>query len=83
VYEIENVRKQCLDLLRKEGRTLSTAEISQALVIPLWAVESGMDSARRGRLANHTAGAGWTLASAKRPAVDQEEQFQAAQGGLL
>lgn len=38
IYEIESVRKQCLDLLRKEGRTLTTGQICMALQLPMWAV---------------------------------------------
>ncbi|MFN4360501.1 MAG: hypothetical protein ACK4F4_07235 [Hylemonella sp.] len=79
VFDIETLRKQCLDLLRKEGRTLSTGEICQALQLPLWAVESGMDSARKARLATFTSGAGWALASPEQPAAQLDER----QGGLL
>lgn len=78
VYDIESVRKKCLDLLRKEGRTMTAAEISQALVVPMWAADAGLESARTARLATYTAGAGWTLASAE-PAPEPDER----QGGLL
>lgn len=79
VYEIETVRKQCLDLLRKEARTLSAGEICMALQLPLWAVNAGMDSARAARLATFTGGAGWSLASPQTTAQQQDDR----QGGLL
>lgn len=78
VYEIETVRKQCLDLLRKEGRTLSAGEMCMALQLPMWAVQAGMDSARAARLATFTGGAGWSLASPE-PAPQPDDR----QGGLL
>lgn len=79
VYEIEAVRKQCLDLLRKERRTLTAGEVAMALRLPLWAVQAGLDSARTARLAFFHAGTGWGLANAVawRPAQDD------CQGGFL
>lgn len=61
VFEIEAVRKRCLDLLRKEDRTMPAGEIAMQLGLPLWAVNSGLDSARVAGLARFTGGAGWGL----------------------
>lgn len=77
IYEIESVRKQCLDLLRKEGRTLTTGQICMALQLPMWAVQSGLDSALTARLARFTPGAGWSLDITATAAPEHE------QGGLL
>lgn len=79
VFEIEAVRKQCLDLLRKEGRTLTAGEVAMTLRLPLWAVNAGLDSARMAALARFTGGAGWSLVEpvAQRPALED------CQGGLL
>jgi hypothetical protein len=71
VFEIEAVRKQVLDLLRKEGRTLTAGLIAYELGLPLWAVESGLESARVAGLASFTAGAGWAVAY-QLPKVAQE-----------
>lgn len=77
-YEIEAVRKQCLDLLRKEGRTLTAGQIAMELRLPMWAVHAGLDSARTARLALFTPGAGWSLDGViTTPPVEHE------QGGLL
>ena len=79
VYEIEAVRKQCLDHLRKEGRTLTAGQICLALQLPHWAVQAGLDSARVAGLASFAGGAGWSLAAPAAPAP----RADAEQGGLL
>lgn len=61
VFEIEAVRKRCLDLLRKEDRTMTAGEVAMQMGLPLWAVNAGLDSARVARLARFTGGAGWSL----------------------
>ncbi len=75
VYEIETVRKKCLDLLRAEGRTLTAGEICMALQLPHWAVQAGLDSARLAGLARFTGGAGWGLATeSQAPQLDHEQR---------
>lgn len=80
IFEIEAVRKKCLDLLRKEGRPMTTGEICLTLGLPFWAVQAGMDSARVGGLATFAGGAGWSVAQPAEPALQEAEEQQ---GGLL
>lgn len=79
VFEIEAVRKKCLDLMRKEVRPLTAGEMCLSLRLPLWAVQAGLGSASLAGLATFTAGAGWRLAVPAEP----RQEADAAQGGLL
>lgn len=61
VFEIEAVRKRCLDLLRKEARSMTAGQLAVELGLPFWAVDAGLDSARQAGLARFTSGVGWIL----------------------
>lgn len=78
-YEIEAVRKQCLDLLRKDGRTRTAGEVAMELRLPLWAVQAGLDSARTAGLTIFVGGWGWSLVDPEATRVAQD----ILQGGLL
>lgn len=75
VYEIEAVRKRCLDLLRAEARVMTPGEICMQLGLPFWAVMAGLDSARTARLAVFTPGCGWHVqgVQAPHPVIDEEQ----------
>lgn len=64
VFEIEAVRRRCLELLRKEDRTLTTGAVCVELGLPYWATNAGLEEARRRGEVEFTAGAGWRVVKA-------------------
>lgn len=60
VPDITTLRKQAVQLLCKEDRSMTTSEIALALALPYWATDAAMEHAYLAREATFEAGVGWS-----------------------
>lgn len=75
VYSRDQLLAKVLDVLKREGRRLTTTDVAHAAGVEYWAVESVLESAFRERRVDFVAGAGWAIATAEAsgPAKDERQ----------